>query len=130
MVWSLWTTTEEPYFIKSTRRGVPMKTKKLPPIHPGEILQEEFMEPLGLTQHKLAEALGVNVTRVNRIINGKSSITADTAIRLGRYFGTTPQLWLNLQTRYDLEKAKDEIEAQINKTVRPRPRTDFSAAPA
>ena len=107
-----------------------MKVRKLPPIHPGEILQEEFMEPLGMTQHKLAEALGVNVTRVNRIINGKSRITADTAMRLGRYFGTTPQLWLNLQTRYDLEKAKDESEAQIKKTVRPRPRTDFSAVPA
>jgi antitoxin HigA-1 len=107
-----------------------MKAKKLPPIHPGEILKEEFMEPLGLTQHKLAEALRVNVTRVNRIINGKSSITADTAMRLGRYFGTTPQLWLNLQTRYDLEKAKEESEAQIKKMVRPRPRTNFSAVPA
>jgi antitoxin HigA-1 len=107
-----------------------MKAKKLPPIHPGEILKEEFMEPLGLTQHKLAEALRVNVTRVNRIINGKSGITADTAMRLGRYFGTTPQLWLNLQTRYDLEKAKEESEEQIKKMVRPRPRTDFSAVPA
>jgi addiction module HigA family antidote len=107
-----------------------MKAKKLLPIHPGEILLEEFMEPLGLTQHKLADALGVNVTRINRIIKGKSSITADTAIRLGRYFGTTPQLWLNLQTRYDLEKAKDENEAKINKTVRPRSKSDLSAVSA
>ncbi len=104
-----------------------MKAKKLPPIHPGEILLEEFMEPLALTQHQLADALGVNVTRINRIINGKSSITADTAMRLGRYFGTTPQLWLNLQTRYDLEKAKDENEAKINKVVRPRPKSHLSA---
>ncbi len=107
-----------------------MKETKLPPIHPGEILWEEFMEPLGLNQRKLAEALGVNATRINRIIRGKSAITADTALRLGRYFGTTPQLWLNMQTRYDLEKAKDESETKIKETVRPRPKTDVSTISA
>jgi antitoxin HigA-1 len=104
-----------------------MKTKKLPPIHPGETLKELFVEPLGLTQHKLAEALGISVSTVNRIINGKCSITADTALRLGRYFGTTPQLWLNAQARYDLEMAEDRIEAEIKKTVKPRPKDDLRA---
>lgn len=104
-----------------------MKETKLPPIHPGEVLWEEFMEPLGLNQRVLAQALGVNVTRINRVIKGKSAITADTALRLGRYFGTTPQLWLNMQSRYDLEIAKDKSEAQIKKTVKPRPKANLSA---
>jgi antitoxin HigA-1 len=107
-----------------------MKRNKLPPIHPGEIILEEFMEPLGLNQHQLAEALGVNVSRINRIVGGKSGITADTAMRLARYFGTTPQLWMNLQARYDLEKAKDEREAEINRTVQPRLKTAPCAASA
>jgi antitoxin HigA-1 len=107
-----------------------MKETKLPPIHPGEILWEEFMEPLGLNQRSLAQALGVNVARINRIIKGKSAISADTALRLGRYFGTTPQLWLNMQSRYDLEKAKDKSEAQIKKAVKPRPKVDLFAVSA
>jgi len=107
-----------------------MKEAKLPPIHPGEILFEEFMEPLGLNQRKLAQALGVNVTRINRIIKGKSAITADTALRLGRYFGTTAQLWLNMQSRYNLEKAKNESGAIINRAVKPRPKTDVSMTAA
>jgi antitoxin HigA-1 len=107
-----------------------MKRKKLPPIHPGEIILEEFMKPLGLHQHQLAEALGVNVSRINRIVVGKSGVTADTAMRLARYFGTTPQLWMNLQARYDLEKAKDDREAEINSTVQPRPKTEPCAIPA
>jgi antitoxin HigA-1 len=102
---------------------------KLSPIHPGEILQEEFMEPLGLNQHQLAEALGVDATRINRIINGKTSITADTAMRLARYFGTSPQVWMNMQTKYDLEKARDEQEALINKTVHPRAKTESCTLP-
>jgi antitoxin HigA-1 len=107
-----------------------MKRQKLPPIHPGEILLEEFMEPLGLNRHQLAEALGVNDSRINRIVGGKSGVTADTAMRLARYFGTTPQLWMNLQARYDLEKAKDEGEAEINRTVQPRPKTEPCVIPA
>jgi addiction module HigA family antidote len=102
-----------------------MKTKKLAPIHPGETLRELFVEPLGLTQHELAEALGISVSTVNRIINGKCSITADTALRLGRYFRTTPQVWLNAQVRYDLEVAEDRVEAEIKKTVKPRPKKDL-----
>jgi len=107
-----------------------MKEEKLSPIHPGEILFEEFMEPLGLNQRQLAQALGVNVTRINRIIRGKSAITADTALRLGRYFGTTAQLWLNMQSRYNLEKAKSESEAHINKIVKPRRKSGVSATAA
>jgi antitoxin HigA-1 len=103
-----------------------MKTRKLPPIHPGETLQELFMEPLGLTQHKLAEALGISVSTINRILNGKCSITADTAMRLARYFRTTPQLWLNAQARYDLEMVEDRAEEEIKRTVKPRPKNDLS----
>lgn len=89
-----------------------------PPIHPGEILWEEFMEPLGLTQNQLARDLGVDPGRINRIVTGKSRITADTALRLARYFGTTPQLWMNLQAKYDLEVAMDKNAEEIEKRVR------------
>ncbi len=91
-----------------------------PPIHPGEILLEEFMEPLGLTQNQLARDLGVDPGRINRIVTGKTRITADTALRLARYFGTTPQLWMNLQTKYDLEVAMDKNAEEIEKRVRIR----------
>ena len=107
-----------------------MKQTKLLSIHPGEILLEEFMEPLGLNQRKLAQALGVNITRINRIVKGKSAITADTALRLGRYFGTTAQLWLNMQPRCHLEKARNENEANIKRAVKPRPKTDLSVTAA
>lgn len=80
-----------------------MKSKKLPPIHPGEILMEEFLEPMGISQYRLAKNISVAPRRINEIIHGKRSITADTALRLGRFFGMSPQFWLNLQTRYDLE---------------------------
>ena len=93
-----------------------------PPIHPGEILLEEFMEPLGLTQNKLARALRVDPGRINRIVTGKSRITADTALRLARYFGTTPQLWMNLQAKYDLEVAQDQKAAEIERIVQVRPK--------
>jgi antitoxin HigA-1 len=95
-----------------------------PPIHPGDILLEEFMEPLGLSQNKLAEALDVDPGRINRIVTGKSRITADTALRLARYFGTTPQLWMNLQAKYDLEVAQDEKSEEIERTVHPRLRQE------
>jgi len=97
-----------------------------PPIHPGEILLEEFMEPLGLSQNKLAEALDVDPGRINRIVTGKSRITADTALRLARYFGTTPQVWMNLQTKYDLEVAQDKNAGEIERRVRVRSRDDVS----
>lgn len=91
-----------------------------PSIHPGEILLEEFMEPLGLSEKNLSEALGIGVGRISRIVTGKSKISADIALRLARYFGTTPQLWMNLQSKYDLEVAQDKKAKEIEKRVRAR----------
>ena len=91
---------------------------KQPPIHPGEILMEDFIEPLGITQHKVAVAIGVPPRRINEIVHGTRRITADTALRLGRYLGTSAQFWLNLQTHYDLEQEADTIGAQLN-TINP-----------
>ena len=79
------------------------------PIHPGEILMEEFLEPLQVSQNRLAVAIGVPPRRINEIVHGKRRVTADTALRLARYFGTTDRFWLNLQTRYDLETEKDHL---------------------
>jgi len=81
----------------------------LAPIHPGEVLMEEFLEPLDVTQHHLAVSIGVPPRRINEIVHGKRRITADTALRLARYFGTTDRFWLNLQTRFDLEIEKDNL---------------------
>jgi antitoxin HigA-1 len=94
--------------------------KRLPPIHPGEILLEEFMKPLELSQNALARHLGVDPRTVNQIVNGKRGITAMMALRLARYFRMTPGFWMNLQTRYVLETAKDASEAEIRRTVKPR----------
>ena len=99
-----------------------MKTKKkLAPVHPGEILLHDFMEPLGLTQTALAKALGVTPIRINHIVRGQRSITADTALRLSRYFGTRPGWWLDLQSHYDLQHTADAVEQRIAKVVRPYP---------
>ena len=81
----------------------------IPPIHPGEILMEEFLEPLEVSQNRLAVAIGVPPRRINEIVHGTRRITADTALRLARYFGTTDRFWLNLQTYYDLEVEKDQL---------------------
>ncbi|UGT53736.1 HigA family addiction module antitoxin [Nocardia asteroides] len=82
---------------------------KLAPVHPGEVLMDDFIEPLGITQHRVAVAIGVPPRRINEIVHGKRRITADTALRLGRYFGTSDLFWLNLQNRYDLEIERDAI---------------------
>jgi len=95
--------------------------QKLPPIHPGEILLEDYMEPLGLSAHRLAMNLHVPATRIAEIIHGRRAITADSAVRLGRYFKTTPRFWLNLQNAYDLELIEDETLARIQSEVRPSP---------
>ncbi len=96
-----------------------MKTiKKMPPIHPGEILLEEFLEPMGISQYKLAKDISVPPRRINEIVHGKRSISADTALRLSRYFGLSERFWLNLQARYDLEIEKDKLEARLKKEVR------------
>src|SRR5580658_606465 len=96
-----------------------MKTKKLPPVHPGEILLHDFMEPLGLTQYALAKALGVTPMRVSQIVRGHRAVTVDTALRLSRYFGTRPGWWLDLQTHYDLEIVADDVEARIARSIKP-----------
>ena len=94
-----------------------MKNKKLPPIHPGEILIEEFLKPLGLSQYRLAKDISVPPRRINEIVHGKRSISADTALRLGRFFGISPQFWLNLQTRFDLEVTEDLLAERLKKEV-------------
>ncbi len=94
-------------------------SEKLPNIHPGEILLEEFLGPLGLSQNKLARALKVSPRRVNEIVLGKRSITPETALRLARYFGTSERFWLGLQTDFDLEEAKDRLSAAIDQEVLP-----------
>jgi addiction module HigA family antidote len=96
-----------------------MKSKKLAPLHPGEILQKEFLEPLGLSQNRLAIALRVPARRINEIVLGKRSVTADTALRLARYFGMSPQFWLGLQMDYELDIAEALLEEKIEKEVTP-----------
>lgn len=91
-----------------------MSTKLYPPIHPGEVLNEDFIKAFGITQHKLAMAIGVPPRRINEIVHGKRGITADTALRLGRYFGVEPQFWVNLQGRYELELAEDSIAEEVS----------------
>lgn len=83
--------------------------KRLPPLHPGEILREDFMRPLSLSSNALARAIGVTPTRLNEIVRGRRGISADTALRLGRYFGSSVELWMNLQRRYDVECARDAL---------------------
>jgi len=94
-----------------------MPRKKLPPIHPGEILLEEFLKPLGLTQYRLAKSLSVPPRRINEIGQGKRAITADTALRLARFFGNSERFWLNLQTTYDLELERDKLADRLPKEV-------------
>ena len=95
------------------------KTKIMPPVHPGETLREDFLKPLGLTANRLAIELRVPVTRVNDIVRGRRAITADTALRLAKYFGTTPQFWIHLQANYDLELAEDARGAEIAGRIKP-----------
>ena len=97
----------------------PMKTKKLPPMHPGEILLHDFMEPLGLSQYALAKAIGVTPIRISQIVRGQRGVSADTALRLSRYFGTRAAWWLDLQNHYDLEVARERSEAEITRRVQP-----------
>ena len=94
-----------------------MKDIKLSPIHPGEILKEEFLEPMGISQYRLAKDISVPPRRINEIVHGKRAITADTALRLGRFFNMSPQFWLNLQTRYDLEVTEDQLDNRLENEV-------------
>ena len=95
------------------------KPEKLPPIHPGEILREDFLKPAGISMHKLALDLHVPVTRITEIVHERRGITPDTALRLGRYFNTSARFWLNAQAAYDLEVAQDELQLTIERDVRP-----------
>ncbi|MCJ7785852.1 MAG: HigA family addiction module antitoxin [Desulfobacterales bacterium] len=95
-----------------------MRTKMLEPIHPGEILMEEFLKPMGISQYKLAKDINVPARRINEIVHGKRSISADTALRLSRYFNLSERFWLNLQTRYDLEIQKDKLKGRIKSEVK------------
>ena len=91
--------------------------KLLPPIHPGEILMEEFLEPMGISQYRLAKDISVPPRRINEIVHGKRAITPDTALRLSRFFGLSERFWVNLQTRYDLEKEKDRLRDRLDREV-------------
>jgi len=95
-----------------------MGKSKIPPLHPGELLLEEFLKPMNISQNQLGRALGVSPRRINEIIHGKRSITADTALRLARYFGNSPQFWLGLQMDYDLDAETDRLLHRIEREVK------------
>lgn len=97
-----------------------MAVKRLKPVHPGEVLLEEFLNPMNLSQNRLALAIGVPPRRINEIVLGKRSITADTALRLGRYFGMSPEFWLGLQMDYDLDVTADSLGKRLRREVKPR----------
>ena len=94
--------------------------QRLPPVHPGEILRDDFLQPMGLSVYGLARALKISRPRVNDIVLGRRAVSVDTALRLGRYFGTTPEFWIHLQTRYDLDVAKRTIRPTIEREIEPR----------
>ncbi|MBI3153100.1 MAG: HigA family addiction module antidote protein [Chloroflexi bacterium] len=94
-------------------------TNKLSPIHPGEVLLEEFIKPMNLSQNRLAIDIGVDTRRINEVVLGKRSITADTALRLSRFFGNSPQFWMGLQNQYDLDVTEDSLGKRLDREVRP-----------
>jgi len=96
-----------------------MAKRGFPPTHPGKMLLEEFLKPMKISQYRLAKAIGVPPRRINEIVHGKRSVTADTALRLGRFFGMEAQFWLNLQARYDLETTREELADRLEREVRP-----------
>jgi addiction module HigA family antidote len=96
--------------------------ERLPPVHPGEVLLEDFMKPLGISQYRLAKDIGVPPLRISQIVRGQRAITADTALRLARYFGTSAAVWVRLQARYDLEIAEAQLGERINREVKTLPR--------
>lgn len=100
--------------------------KKTPPVHPGEILLEEFLKPMGLSQYRLAKDIGVPARRINEIVHGQRAVSADTALRLSRFFGMSERFWLNLQVRYDLEVEKDRLGDRLDREVQQFPSTGSS----
>lgn len=105
-----------------------MPRKRLAPIHPGEILLKDFLEPLGVTQYRVAKDISVPPRRINEIVHGKRAISADTALRLSCYFGTSDRFWLNLQARYDLEVEKDRLACRLDAEVKPLPADHLAPA--
>lgn len=101
--------------------------RRLPPVHPGEILRDEFLTPMELSVYRLAQAIKVSRPRLNDIVRGRRGITTDTALRLGRYFGMTPEFWINLQTRYDLDVAERTMRRQIEREIEPHAALDATA---
>ena len=99
---------------------MPRKGRRLPPVHPGEVLREDLMKPLGISINRLGRDLRVPVTRMSEIVNGRRGVTADTALRLARYFGTTPEFWMNLQAAFDLDSAQRVSAERIARDVSPR----------
>ncbi len=99
-----------------------MASKKLEPVHPGEVLLEEFLRPMGLSQYRLAKDIAVPPRRINEIVHGLRAVTADTALRLARYFGTSDRFWMNLQTRYDLEMERERLGKRLEREVSIRKR--------
>ncbi|HKY59963.1 MAG TPA: HigA family addiction module antitoxin [Gemmatimonadota bacterium] len=95
-----------------------MPAKKLSPVHPGEVLEEEFLKPLGLSQHRVALDIGVDPRRINEIVLRKRGVSANTALRLARYFDTSPEFWLGIQAQYDLDMEEDELGDRLEKEVR------------
>ena len=91
--------------------------EKLPPVHPGEVLAEEFLEPMGVSQYRLAKDISVPPRRINEIVHGTRGVSADTALRLARYFGTSEQFWMNLQSRYDLDTERDRLGDRLDREV-------------
>ena len=94
-----------------------MRTEKMRPVHPGEILMEEFLTPMGISQYRLSRDISVPPRRINEIVHGTRSVTADTALRLGKYFGVSPQFWMNLQARFDLEREQDRLGDRLEQEV-------------
>jgi addiction module HigA family antidote len=93
-------------------------SRRIPPVHPGEVLLEEFLKPMGITQYRLARDIGVHARRINEIVHGKRAVTANTALRLSRFFGLSERFWMNLQTRYDVEIEKDRLEGRLEREVK------------
>lgn len=122
--WRLRITTDRSVLMRPTEVNE-MATKRLRPVHPGDILAHEFMEPLKLSAYKLAKELGVSVPTVNEIVRRRRAVTAEMALRFSRYFGTTAQLWQNLQAQYDLEIASQKIGKRVARVIQPLPRPDL-----
>src|SRR5947208_1752211 len=108
---------EMPTMSRSATITTNRRRKAFSPVHPGEVIRHDYLEPLGMSQYALAKALKVGQARLGEIVRGKRSITPDTALRLARYFGTTAEFWIGMQTHYDLERARDALEERINRSV-------------